>query len=122
MDIYYCDLKRGITRTKEFERKKLAQYAANVGLRCGHQCTYCSTPSLIRMHHSFQDIGKSPFAEGYAIVDLHAPDRMRRDAQRLRHRGLVQLCTIVDAWAPEAHTLGLGRRCLEAILLGLVRK
>ncbi|MCX5645303.1 MAG: DNA photolyase [Phycisphaerae bacterium] len=49
-------------------------------------------------------------------MDPHAPDRMRRDAQRLRNRGLVQLCTIVDAWAPEAQALGLGRRCLEAIL------
>jgi DNA repair photolyase len=116
MEIHYCDLKKGINRTQEFEKKGLAQYAVNVGTRCGHQCTYCSTPALMRMHHSFKEAGESPFAEGYAIVDLHAPDRVRRDAQRLRNRGMVQLCTIVDAWAPEAHALGLGRRCLEAIL------
>ena len=29
-------LKTGITRTKEFETKKLATHAANVGLKCGH--------------------------------------------------------------------------------------
>lgn len=116
MEIYHCSLKRGITRTKEFEKKGLAQYAVNVGTRCGHQCRYCSTPSLMRMHSSFKEVGKSPFAEGYALVDPGASDRVRRDARRLRDRGLVQLCTIVDAWAPEAHTLGLGHRCLEAIL------
>lgn len=116
MEVHQCSLKRGITRTKEFEKKGLAAYAVNVGTRCGHQCSYCSTPSLLRMHSSFKDVGKSPFAEGYALVDPATPDRVRRDAQRLRDRGLVQLCTIVDAWAPEAQALNLGRRCLEAIL------
>jgi DNA repair photolyase len=38
------------------------------------------------------------------------------DAERLRRRGVVQICTTVDAWAPEAQQLHLGRRCLEAIL------
>ena len=34
----------------------------------------------------------------------------------LRRRGLVQICTTVDAWSPEAQQHHLGRRCLEAIL------
>jgi len=38
------------------------------------------------------------------------------DARRIKNRGLVQLCTVVDAWAPEAQQHQLGRRCLEAIL------
>jgi DNA repair photolyase len=38
------------------------------------------------------------------------------DAKRIRRRGLVQLCTTVDAYAPEAQPLHLGRQCLEAIL------
>jgi DNA repair photolyase len=71
---------------------------------------------LLRMHSSFKEVGESPFAKGYALVDPGTPDRVRRDAQRLRDRGLVQLCTIVDAWAPEAQALNLGRRCMEAIL------
>jgi DNA repair photolyase len=116
MEVHHCSLKQGITRTREFERKGLAAYAVNVGTRCSHQCTYCSTPSLMRMHRSFQDAGKSPFVEGYALIDPGTPDRVRRDARRLRDRGLIQLCTIVDAWAPEAQALDLGRRCLEAIL------
>ena len=32
----YC-LKTGITRTPEFERKRLACFAVNVGLKCGQQ-------------------------------------------------------------------------------------
>jgi len=116
MEIHRCSLKRGITRTREFEKKRLAAYAVNVGTRCGHQCTYCSTPALVRMHPSFKEAGKSPFAQGYALVDPDTPDRVRREAARLRDRGLVQLCTITDAWAPEAQEHQLGRRCLEAIL------
>jgi len=116
MKVHHCSLKCGITRTKEFEKKGLAQFAANVGTRCGHQCTYCSTPALMRMHPAFKEAGESPFAEGYALVDPTTPERIRRDARRLRNRGMIQLCTIVDAWAPEAQELDLGRRCLEAIL------
>lgn len=116
MEVHHCSLKRGITRTEEFEKKGLAQYACNVGTRCGHQCTYCSTPSLMRMHQSFKDARKSPFAQGYALIDPDTPKRVQGDARRLRNRGLIQLCTITDAWAPEAQALDLGRRCLEAIL------
>jgi DNA repair photolyase len=116
MKVHHCRLKRGITRTKEFEKKGLAQYAANIGTRCGHQCTYCSTPALMRMHSSFKEAGESPFAEGYALVDPATPERIRRDARRVQNRGMIQLCTIVDAWAPEAQELDLGRHCLEAIL------
>jgi DNA repair photolyase len=68
------------------------------------------------MHHSFKDAGVSPFASGYSIVDPATPERVAHDASRLRSRGLIQLCTIVDAWAPEAQAHGLGRRCLAAIL------
>lgn len=34
----------------------------------------------------------------------------------MRRRGLVQLCTTVDACAPEAQSLQLARKCLQAIL------
>ena len=116
MKTYQATLKSGITRTKEFEKKGLSQYAVNVGTRCGHQCLYCSSPSLLRMHNSFKQVGESPFADGYAIVDPQTPKRAREDAKRISKRGMVQLCTTVDAWAPEAKELDLGRKCLEAIL------
>jgi DNA repair photolyase len=116
MKTYHMTLKVGITRTKEFEKKQLAQYAVNVGTKCGHQCLYCSTPSMLRMHKSFKQAGKSPFEDGYAIIDPRTPERVKHDAQKIRQRGMIQLCTTVDAWSPEAQQFNLGRKCLESIL------
>jgi DNA repair photolyase len=116
MKFHEYALKSGITRTKEFERKKLATHAVNVGTKCGHGCTYCSTGTMLRMHRSFRTLGLNPFENGYAIVDPTVPERVARDAKRIRKRGMVQLCTTVDAWSPEAQKHDLGRRCLEAIL------
>ena len=51
-------------------------------------------------------------------MDPTTPERVLLDAARSKgKRGLVQLCTTVDAWAPEAQALDLGRRCLEVLLL-----
>jgi DNA repair photolyase len=116
MKVYHTTLKSGITRTKEFEKKKLAQFAVNVGTRCGHQCLYCSTPALLRMHGSFKQAGKNPFDRGYAIIDPSTPVRVARDAARIRRPGTVQLCTTVDAWSPEAKKYDLGVKCLDAVL------
>jgi DNA repair photolyase len=116
MIVYETKLKGGITRTKEFERKKLASFAVNVGTKCGHACSYCSTGALLRMHRSFADIGRSSFEDGFAVIDPATPERVALDARRIRGRGMIQLCTTVDAWAPEAQEHDLGRRCLEAIL------
>lgn len=116
MRIHVTTLKGGITRTKEFEKKKLASFAVNVGTKCGHDCLYCSTGAMLRMHSSFKTAGESPFGHEYSIVDPDTPERVAQDARNIRRRGLVQLCTVVDAWAPEAQHYQLGRRCLEAIL------
>ena len=116
MKIYICKLKSGISKTPEFEKKGLAKYAVNIGTRCGHNCTYCSSPALLRMHPSFKEHGLSPFEREYAIVDPTTPERVKRDAVRIKNRGLVQLCTTVDAWSPEAQEYDLGRKCIEAIL------
>ncbi len=116
MKVYEIALRGGIRRTKEFEKKKLCQFSINVGTHCGHQCLYCSTPSMLRMHVSFRQLGISPFSQGYSTVDPSVPQRVRLDAQKIRKRGLVQLCTTVDAWAPEAQKYNLGRECLKAVL------
>ena len=116
MQKYRTTLSTGIEPSPEFGRKGLAQFAVNVGTKCGHDCKYCSSGPLLRMHHSFKDAGESPFGFGYSIVDPDTPERVARDAGHVRNRGLIQLCTTVDAWAPEAQEHDLGRRCLEAIL------
>lgn len=109
-------LATGIARTPEFERKGLASYAVNCGCKCGHDCTYCSTGAMLRMHPAFRKHGENPFGRGYSIVDPNTPDRVARDAKRTRKPGMVQICTVVDSWAPEAQQYQIGRRCLEAIL------
>ena len=38
--------KEALKASPEFEKKGLATHAVNVGLGCGHQCTYCSSPSM----------------------------------------------------------------------------
>jgi DNA repair photolyase len=116
MRIHHCQLKTGISPTPEFAKKGLATHAVNVGTKCGHGCLYCSTGAVLRMHGSFRDSGEDPFGQGYAIVDPSMPERVERDAKRAQKRGLVQLCTLTDAWAPEAQEHRLGRRCLDAIL------
>lgn len=116
MKIHEYPLKVGINHTKEFEKKQLASFAVNCGIKCGHDCLYCSSGALLRTHPAFKTCGETPFGHGYAIVDPTTPDRVAKDAKRMRKRGLIQLCTITDAWAPEAKKHEIGRRCLETIL------
>jgi DNA repair photolyase len=56
VQVFETTLKEGITHTREFERKKLAAYAANVGTKCGHGCVYSSSGTLMRMHRSFVEV------------------------------------------------------------------
>lgn len=116
METYTYQMKTGIVRTQEFERKGLATYGVNVGLKCGHECTYCSTPTMIRAHKAFKQLRRSAFDAGYAVIDPDTPSRVAHDAKHIKNRGIVQLCTISDAWSPEAQEHNLGRKCLEAIL------
>jgi DNA repair photolyase len=109
-------MKSGICRTKEFAKKGLADYSVNVGLKCSHGCTYCSTGASNRRHRAFQELNLDPYDNGYTIVDPDKPTQVTIDAARIKNRGVVQLCTTVDAWAPEARKYNLGRRCLEALL------
>jgi len=116
MEVYEYEMKSGISRTKEFEKKGLAAYAVNCGLKCGHGCTYCSTGAMLRTHKAFKKLGLNPFGNGYAIVDPDTPQRIIRDACRKRSRGLIQLCTTVDPYSPEAQQYNIGRQCLLVIL------
>lgn len=109
-------MKSGITKSPEFERKGLARWAVNCGVKCDHDCAYCSTGAVLRMHPLFKKCGENPFGFGYAIIDPDAPERIARDAQRLGQRGLVQMSTLVDPYSPVAQRYQIGRRCLEAIL------
>lgn len=114
--VHRCSMGAGISRSKEFEKKRLAQFGLNVGVKCGHDCTYCSTGALLRNHDAFHDSGEDPFGFGYAIIDPRKPEMVAKEAAGKRKRGVVQLCTTVDAWDPAAQEHDLGRQCLEAVL------
>lgn len=116
MKDYNCSLAEGIRRSPKFEEKGLAQYAINVGVRCGHDCTYCSSRAMLRHHPALKKLGKGMTTTGFSIVDPDIAKRVAKDVKRIKHPGLVQICTTVDAWSPEAHKLRLGRQCLEAVL------
>jgi len=109
-------LKAGIRRSKEFERKHLATHTVNVGLKCGHACHYCSSPSVIRCHRAFKVLGKNPFDEGYTIVDPETHVRVARDVHKFRQDHTIMFCSMTDAWSPEAQDHGLGPKCLRVLL------
>jgi len=114
--IHPYPLKGGITATPEFAKKKLADFAVNPGLKCGHGCLYCSSGAMLRTHKAFGQLRENPFQFGYAIVDPSTPQRIAKDAVKIKRRGMIQLCTTVDAWAQEAQEHNLGRQCLQTIL------
>lgn len=114
--VFSWPMKAGITRSKAFEEKLLAEFGANVGLACDNNCTYCSSRVMVRCHRAFRELGLNPFDLGYGIIDPNTVQRVARDAHRRKKRGLVQVCTASDAWSPAARALGLGRGCLKAIL------
>jgi hypothetical protein len=91
--VHQYPLRDGIRPTPEFAKKKLAQFSANVGVKCGHGCTYCSSGALLRCHAGFKQAGESPFKHGYCIIDPEIPQKVALDAARRRNRGMVQLCT-----------------------------
>jgi DNA repair photolyase len=92
-------LRSGIQPSPEFAKKGPASYTVNVRTKCGHDCTYCSAGTMLRMHPSFKEVGEKPFDLGYAIMDPSMPDRVARDAETIKseNRGRVQLCTTTDA-------------------------
>jgi hypothetical protein len=108
--VHHTSLKKDVARSKEFEKKGLTCFSVNVGTKCGPDCSYCSTGSMHRMHPSFRQAGENPFGSGFAIMDPSTPESVAADAKRIKVRGLIQLCTTVDAWAPEAQTDAIGRR------------
>ena len=120
MEIKKIKRKSSITRSTEFEKKKLATHALNVGLLCGHGCLYCSTPTMMRTQQKIFDRieGSSfkAFQAGIAVVDPDTPNRIDGQARRLKPSDTVMFCTYTDGWSPEAQKYRLGRKCLQKVL------
>lgn len=118
MKVHKIEYKTGIKRSPEFERKGLAEYAVNCGVKCGHGCLYCSSKSLLRTHPVFQELGCSSFTQGFSIVDPEISKLIEKDAARIKEskRGMVMMSTLSDMYAPEAQRYGLGRKALRALM------
>jgi DNA repair photolyase len=116
LDLYEAARKTSLRPTPEFERKKLATHAVDVGFICDHGCAYCMARASIRTHQVFKEIGRSAFKPGYAIVDPGVGERLRQAAIPLTEQNVVMFCSLSDGWAPSVRRYGVGRSCLEYLL------
>jgi len=116
LNVYTHKLETGIKETPEFAKKGLATHALNVGLGCGHQCSYCSAPSLRYRMPAYGQLQIGPYDRGFAIIDVETGSRITKAIPKLVAGNTVMLSTLDDAWAPEARKYGIGRTCLESLL------
>ncbi len=116
INVYHHKLEGGITASPEFEKKGLATHGVNVGLGCGHQCTYCSSQSMRCRLPAYGELMLSPYGRGYAVIDPGAADRIVGDKPKLTPKDTVMLSTCDDPWSPEALKCGVGGKCVQALL------
>ncbi len=117
INIYERPRQDGIKPNPEFAKKGLCNYSVGVGLSCGHQCTYCSTPSLLRTHEAYKDIQQTAFHRGFAIIDPDSAERVKSSIPKhLTADDIIQLSTIDNAWSPEAREYNLGRKIMKVLL------
>ena len=112
--LHLATLRSGITSMPEFERKGLAAFAANLGFSYEFICF--STIAALRMHAVSKGLAKRCVAPGHTVIDPDAPDRIAKDARRMRDRGVIQVGAFIDPWSSDAAQFRLGSRCLRAIL------
>ncbi|MDD4098657.1 MAG: ParB/RepB/Spo0J family partition protein, partial [Lentisphaeria bacterium] len=93
INVYHHTLEGGIKATPEFEKKGLATHAVNVGLGCGHQCTYCSSPSMRCRFTDYGELMLSPYGRGYAVIDPKTDERILKDMPKLGAGDTVMLST-----------------------------
>jgi len=116
LNVYHRKLESGIKASPEFEKKDLATHTLNVGLGCGHQCTYCSSPSLRCRLPAYGEIRLSAYSRGFAVIDPDTGARVLKGMPKLKADDTVMLSACDDAWSPEARAHGVGRKSLEALL------
>ena len=111
MTNYNHSLASGIRPSPEFEKKGLAKYAINVGLRCGHDCTYCSSRAMLRTHEVFRDeaspVYKKAFSTGFSIIDPDIAQKVAEDAQRIRILALFRFVRPSMRGHPKLMNFGL---------------
>lgn len=122
LNVYEFKRGDGVKENKEFEKKKLCTHSVSVGLSCGHQCTYCSSPSVLRTHAAYQTIQQTAFCRGNAIVDpkreKEIKDLLKKEkwAEKLKDTDVIQFSTTDDGWSPESRKYNLGHKVMKVLL------
>ena len=118
-----CDHQRkcAVTHSPEFMKKGLGSYSLDGGFSCGHNCTYCSTPSILRTQSVvFKDaFGKNAYEahrDGYAVIDTDTPNRIADSVKGLTKDDTVIMSPKTDLWCPTSRQHDLGKKCLKALL------
>lgn len=109
----------GIMECSECLKRGIATHTVNVGLLCGQQCVYCSSPSRIFRHSVFKELGVTAFElfdNGVSIVDPWTPIRIAKKSYKLTKDDIVLISTQTDPYDKTASKLNVGRRCIEAVL------
>ncbi len=117
VNVYYHTFKTALKTTPEFKKKGLCTYQAPIEVTCGHQCLYCSTPSLFRHHPALKAIHHTAYQRGFTMIDPDTPARIAEKIPKaLTAEDVVMVSTTADAWSPEAQELDLGRGILQVLL------
>jgi DNA repair photolyase len=81
-------------------------YALNPYTRCGHDCTYCYAPYIMRV----------PPGEWGGGVEAKENLPQLLDRELPRKRGTIGLGTVTDPYQPVEEALRLTRRCVEMLV------
>jgi DNA repair photolyase len=116
LNVYEHELKGGVAANPEFKLKGLADHDVNVGLSCGHLCTYCSSSASRCRNAAYGELQLNPYGRGFAVIDPKTAERILKDMPKLTEKHTIMLSTCDDAWSPEALKRGIGRKSVEALL------
>ena len=86
-EVQRCD---GIKPNPRFEEKGLCTHSVGIGLSCGHECAYCSSPAMMRTHRAFSLLEMSSFTPGIALVDPNSAERMPLPTGGSRYRRYIK--------------------------------
>ena len=108
-----------ITKTKDYSKRQLATHTVNTGMVCSLGCKFCTNPSYVYRHEFFKEIKYTAFElfeQNVGVIDPWTPIRTAKTGYKLNKTDIVLISALLDPYAPESFEIGLGRKCIEAVL------
>ncbi len=117
INLGFYNLTTDIQATEEFKKKGLADLALNCGIKCGHGCTYCYVPALLRRHPVIKRM-EDPFALNIEIIDPSVVDRLDKEASKYSNSSdkVLMLCTQTDLFTDNQVKHEVPEKVLKIIL------